>query len=103
VDDTDEAALEASREWKPSLAGELDTDDIHELAAIESRADDVSDRTFSTAGLISADPGSHVRKLRLIGELGATAIVLVNASGRVPEEMIRLDGESVLPELRDDG
>jgi hypothetical protein len=35
-----------------------------------------------------------------MGELGATAIVLVNASGRVPEAMIRLYGESVLPELR---
>ena len=35
-----------------------------------------------------------------MGELGASAIVVVNASGRVPESMIRLYGEQVLPALR---
>lgn len=102
VDESDEAALEASREWKPSLDGQLYTDDIHTTADIERRGDDVSDRAFTTANLVSADPDAHVRKLRLMGELGATAIVLVNASGRAPEDMIRLYGEHVLPELRGD-
>ncbi len=103
VDESDDAALEASREWKPSLADELYTDDIHEPADIEEHGGDVSDRTFTTSNLVSADPDAHVRKLRLIGELGATAVVVVNASGRVPEDMIRLYGQHVLPELRSDG
>lgn len=100
VDDTDEAALEASREWKASLAGELYTDDIADPAVIETYADDVSDRVFTTSNMVSADPDSHVRKLRLISQLGATAIVIVNASGGDPESMIRLYGDRVLPELR---
>lgn len=102
VDDSDDAALEASREWKASLPGELYTDDIHEPADIEDRANDVSDRLFTASNMVSADPDSHVRKLRLMGELGASAIVVVNASGRVPESMIRLYGEHVLPALRGD-
>lgn len=101
VDESDEAALEASREWKASLPGELYTDDIHEPADIEKKGEEVSDRTFTTANLVSADPDSHLRKLKLLGELGASVIVVVNASGRDPEAMIRLYGEHVLPELRD--
>ncbi len=100
VDETDEAALEASREWKATLPPELYTEDIHDPAEVERKADDVSDRTFTRANLVSADPDAHVRKLKLMGELGASAIVIVNASGRVPESMIRMYGEAVLPALR---
>ncbi len=97
---TDEEALASSREWKATLPGELYTDDIHEPREIQARGDDVSDRRFTTANLVSADPDSHVRKLRLMRELGATAIVLVNASGADPARMIDLYGSSVLPRLR---
>lgn len=98
---TDEEALEASREWKPSLDQGLYTDDIHEPAEIQSRGDEVSDRSFRTGSLISADPDTHVSKLGLMKQLGATAIVLVNASGHDPEAMIRLYGDEVLPRMRD--
>jgi coenzyme F420-dependent glucose-6-phosphate dehydrogenase len=101
VDESDEAALESSREWKATLPGELYTDDIHDPAEVERQADDVSDRTFTTANLVSADADAHVRKLKLMGEVGASAIVVVNASGRVPEAMIRMYGQEVLPALRD--
>lgn len=101
VDESDEAALESSREWKATLPGELYTDDIHDPAEVERKADDVSDRTFTTANLVSADADAHVRKLKLMGEVGASAIVVVNASGRVPEAMIRMYGQEVLPALRD--
>jgi hypothetical protein len=50
---------------------------------------------------VSADPGSHVTKLKLLGELGATGVVVVNASGADPEGLIRLYGTEVLPRLRD--
>jgi coenzyme F420-dependent glucose-6-phosphate dehydrogenase len=99
---TDEAALESSREWKASLPSELYVDDIPDPAAIEQLGEDVSDTLFTTANLVSADPDSHVRKLRLMAELGATAIVLVNASGDDPAAMISLYGKEVLPRLRAD-
>ena len=101
MNESDEAALESSREWKATLPGELYTDDIHDPAEVERKADDVSDRTFTTANLVSADADAHVRKLKLMGEVGASAIVVVNASGRVPEAMIRMYGQEVLPALRD--
>jgi coenzyme F420-dependent glucose-6-phosphate dehydrogenase len=97
---TDEAALEGSREWKASLADELYTDDVHVPADIQARGADVSDRAFTTANLVSADPDAHVTKLTLMRQLGATAIVLVNASGADPTAMIDLYGASVLPRLR---
>lgn len=97
----DDAALEGSREWKPSLLDELYTDDIHEPADIQARGGEVSDRQFSTANLVSADPDSHVRKLKLMRELGATAIVLVNASGADPLGMIDMYGRDVLPRMRE--
>lgn len=100
---TDEEALASSREWKASLPGELYTDDIHEPRDIQARGEGVSDRRFTTANLVSADPDSHVRKLTLMRELGATAIVLVNASGADPARMIDLYGSSVLPRLRGEG
>ena len=100
---TDDEALESSREWKASLPGELYTDDIHEPREIHAKGEGVSDRQFTTANLVSADPDSHVRKLKLMKELGATAIVLVNASGADPTRMIDLYGSSVLPRLRDEG
>lgn len=98
---TDEEALVSSREWKASMPAELYTDDIHEPREIQAKGDGVSDRQFTTANLVSADPDSHVLKLKLMRELGATAIVLVNASGADPAQMIDLYGTSVLPRLRD--
>ena len=97
---TDEEALEGAREWKPSLVQALYTDDIHTTSDIQSRGDEVSDGAFTRANLVSADPESHVAKLGLLSELGATAIVVVNASGADPEGMIRLYGSEVLPRLR---
>lgn len=98
---SDDEALEASREWKPSLLGELYTDDIHEPADIQAKGDEMSDRQFRAANLVSADPDSHVRKLKLMRELGATAIVMVNASGADPMGLIEMYGREVLPRLRD--
>jgi coenzyme F420-dependent glucose-6-phosphate dehydrogenase len=57
---------------------------------------------FKAMGLISADPDAHVRKLKAIRELGATAIVVMNISGADPVGMLRTYGEHVLPQLRED-
>jgi coenzyme F420-dependent glucose-6-phosphate dehydrogenase len=52
-------------------------------------------------GLISSDPDAHVRKIKAMRQLGATAIVVMNISGRDPLGMLRTYGREVLPKLRD--
>jgi coenzyme F420-dependent glucose-6-phosphate dehydrogenase len=96
----DEAAFDGAREWKPTLVDENYTHDIHDPAAVQATADEVSDLKFKTMGLISSDPKTHVRKLKAIRELGATAVVVMNISGSDPHGMLRVYGEQVLPELR---
>ena len=97
----DDAALAGSREWKPALVQELYTDDIHTTDDIQAKGEDVSDGQFSRANLVSANPDTHVAKLKLLRELGATGVVVVNASGADPEGLIRLYGSEVLPRLRE--
>jgi coenzyme F420-dependent glucose-6-phosphate dehydrogenase len=97
---SDDEAFEAAREWKATLVDEHYTDDVHDPAVIARNGDGVPDRTFRTMGLVSADPASHVRKLKAIRELGATAVVVMDVAGRDPVGMLRGYGESVLPELR---
>jgi hypothetical protein len=64
-------------------------------------ADEVSDTTLKAMAIVSADPHDHVRKIRLIEKMGATAVVVMNTSGPNALGMIRAYGEHVLPELRD--
>ncbi len=99
--DSDEEALDGSREWKASLDDRLYTDPIWDPAEIERVGEEVSDDKFTTANLVSADAGSHTRKLGVMRGLGATAVVLVNAAGADPDGLIRFYGEQVLPALRD--
>jgi coenzyme F420-dependent glucose-6-phosphate dehydrogenase len=99
--DSDDAALEASREWKATLVEEHFTDDVHDTATIRSNGENVSDRLFQTMGIVSSDPKTHARKLKAIEQLGATAIVVMNVSGADPLGMLRTYGQHVLPELRD--
>jgi hypothetical protein len=94
-------ALRGSREWKASLDDRLYTDAIWDPAEIERVGDEVSDDAFTTANLVSIEAGSHTRKLGRMRQLGATAVVLVNAAGADPEGLIRFYGEEVLPALRD--
>ncbi len=98
--ETDAAAFEGAREWKGTLVDEHYTDAIHDPAEIEAKGDEVSDAKFKAMAIVSADPGTHARKLKLIRELGATAIVVMNVSGADPHGTIRTYGERVLPELR---
>lgn len=76
-------------------------DDIHDPATIQRNGrSDVSDTKFKAMGLFSSDPKDHVRKIKALRELGATAIVLMNVSGTNPQGTLRTYGESVLPALR---
>jgi coenzyme F420-dependent glucose-6-phosphate dehydrogenase len=96
----DETALESSREWKGTLVDENYTEPISDPAEVGTRGAEVSDLTFTTMGLISADPDTHVRKIKAMQQLGATAIVVMNISGSDPVGMIRTYGRDVLPKLR---
>jgi coenzyme F420-dependent glucose-6-phosphate dehydrogenase len=97
----DDAALESSREWKGTLVDEHYTDPIYDPAEVGANgSSQVSDMKFKTMGLISADPDQHVRKIKAMQQLGATAIVIMNVSGKDPLGMLRTYGEHVLPQLR---
>jgi hypothetical protein len=44
----------------------------------------------------------HVRKIKAMEQLGATAVVVMNVSGSAPDGTLRMYGEHVLPQLRDE-
>jgi coenzyme F420-dependent glucose-6-phosphate dehydrogenase len=98
--DSDELALESSREWKGTLADESYADDVSDPAEVGQLGEDISDRKYKAMAILSADPAVHVRQLKAMRAMGATAIVVMNVSGADPLGTLRLYGEHVLPELR---
>ena len=96
-----DAALDGAREWKGTLVEENYTDPVYDPAVVGALGNDVSDTKFRAMGLISSDPGAHVRKIKAMQQLGATAVVIMNISGRDPIGMVRTYGRDVLPQLRE--
>jgi coenzyme F420-dependent glucose-6-phosphate dehydrogenase len=96
----DDTALTAAREWKGTLVDENYTDAISTPADVGDLGEKVSDLKFKTMGLISSDPDKHVRQIKAMQQMGATAIVIMNISGADPLGMLRVYGEHVLPQLR---
>jgi coenzyme F420-dependent glucose-6-phosphate dehydrogenase len=99
--ETDDAALANAREWKGTLVDEHYTDAIPDPAEIGRNGAEVSDKEFEAHAILSADPATHVKKIRAMEKLGATAICVMNVSGNDPLGMLRMYGEDVLPVLRD--
>jgi coenzyme F420-dependent glucose-6-phosphate dehydrogenase len=100
--ETDEAALEGSREWKGTLVDEHYTDPIADPAEIgRNGQEQVEDEELESSAIVSADPDTHAKKLRALEKLGATAVCVMNCSGADPHGLLRVYGESVLPSLRD--
>jgi coenzyme F420-dependent glucose-6-phosphate dehydrogenase len=97
----DDAAFESAAEWKGTLVDENYTDPISDPAEVAAKGSQVSDTVFKTMGLISSDPSTHVRKIKAMQQLGATAIVIMNISGQDPLGLVRVYGEEVLPQLRE--
>jgi coenzyme F420-dependent glucose-6-phosphate dehydrogenase len=97
---TDEDALAASREWKGTLVDEHYLDPIADPAEIGRNGEELSDSTFESKSIVSADPEQHVKKLRMLEKLGASTVVVMNVSAADPEGALRMYGEQVLPELR---
>jgi coenzyme F420-dependent glucose-6-phosphate dehydrogenase len=98
--ETDEAALEGSREWKGTLVDEHYTDAIADPAEIGRNGAEVPDAKFEAMAIVSSDPDTHVKKLRLLERMGATAVCVMNCSGADPLGTIRTYGQHVLPALR---
>jgi coenzyme F420-dependent glucose-6-phosphate dehydrogenase len=73
---------------------------IWEPGTIQANGREVSDAKFKAMGIVSSDPAAHVRKIKAMQQLGATAIVLINTSGADPLGALRVYGEQVLPQLR---
>ena len=96
----DEQALESAREWKATLVDEHYTEPISDPAEIQRNGREISDTVFKASAIIGSDPRSHVRRIKAIKAMGATAIVLMNISGADPRGTLRVYGERVLPELR---
>jgi coenzyme F420-dependent glucose-6-phosphate dehydrogenase len=99
----DDQALESAREWKATLVDEHYTDPIWDPAEIQRNGREVSDTLFKAGAIIGSDPRSHVRKIKAIQAMGATAVVLMNVSAADPCGALRVYGEHVLPELRNRG
>jgi coenzyme F420-dependent glucose-6-phosphate dehydrogenase len=97
----DEEALESSREWKATLADEPYAEDVADPAEVGELGQSITDRKYKMMAIVSADPGAHLRKIKAIQAMGATAVVVMNVSGADPAGMLRLYGEHVLPALRE--
>jgi coenzyme F420-dependent glucose-6-phosphate dehydrogenase len=96
----DDQALDSAKEWKATLVDEHYTEPIYDPAEIQSNGREVSDAMFKASAIIDSDPQSHVRRIKAIQAMGATAIVLMNISGADPRGTLRIYGEQVLPQLR---
>jgi coenzyme F420-dependent glucose-6-phosphate dehydrogenase len=100
--ETDEQALEAARKWKGSQPDETYRDDIHVPQQVYERGErETTDEEFVSSAIIGADPAMHADRLRELGELGPSVVVLQNNSGADPMGAIRVYGEAVLPRLRE--
>jgi len=60
----------------------------------------VSDCKYKMMAVLSADPGTHVRQVKAMQAMGATAVVVMKSPGADALGTMRLYGEHVLPQLR---
>jgi coenzyme F420-dependent glucose-6-phosphate dehydrogenase len=96
----DDLALESSREWKSTLPDEPYAEDLSDPAEIGALGESIHDRKYRMMAIVSSDPGTHVRRIKAMKAMWATAIVVMNVSGADPVGTLRMYGEHVLPALR---
>jgi len=97
----DEAAFEGARVWKSAQVPEYFTEDWHEPRRMYEHAEEtISDEDFREAFIIATDPAEHAERIRELEKLGATIMVLQNASGADPDAAIETYRDEVLPALR---
>jgi coenzyme F420-dependent glucose-6-phosphate dehydrogenase len=97
----DDRALEAAREWKGTMVDRHYTEDVADPGQIHRNGEDeVPDELFTKQVICSSDPGTHVKRIKAIEQLGADVMCLMNVSGADPHAALRVYGEKVLPQLR---
>lgn len=82
------------------MADEPYAEDVSDPAEVGEIGEGVTDRKYKMMAIVSADPTRHVRRLKAIRGMGATAVAVMNVSGADPLGMIRMYRDRVLPELR---
>ncbi len=65
--DSDDLALESSREWKATLRDESYAEDVSDPAKVGVLGEGVPDRKYKAMAIVSADPGRHVSRRRRCG------------------------------------
>ena len=100
--DDEQRAIAGARHWKPTQLPEVYRDAIPDPADMQRRADEqMTDEEFAHEGfLVGADAAEHVRRLREIRDVGATAVCLQLIGRADPMGSIRRYGAEVLAELR---
>jgi len=100
--ESDEAALEGARRWKPTQMPEVYRDDISDPEEMQRLAgEQVSDEQFAEEGfLVGADLEEKVERIREMEQAGATVLSLQLIGQADPLGTIRAYGERVLPALR---
>jgi coenzyme F420-dependent glucose-6-phosphate dehydrogenase len=82
---------------KATLADEPYAEDVADPAQVGEIGEGLSDRKYKMMAIVSADPGAHVRQIKAMQAMGATAVVVMNVSGADPQGTLRLYGEHVCP------
>ena len=102
--ESDEAALEGARRWKPTQMEEVYRDDLSDPEEMQRLADEqVSDEQFAEEGfLVGADLEEKVERIRQMEEAGATVVSLQLIGQADPLGTIRTYGEHMQPALRDE-
>lgn len=100
--DSEQAALDGARRWKPTQMPELYLEDIHDPADMQRRAaEEVTDEQFAKEGfIVGSDPQEFVARLREMQDLGPSVICCQLIGQADPMGSIRTMGEKVLPALR---
>jgi len=97
----DDKAREAAREWKGTMVDRHYTDEVTDPAEIYRNGEsEVPDEEFTKQVICSADPSTHVQRIKTIEKLGADVVALMNVSSADPHAALRVYGDKVLPELR---
>jgi len=99
--ESDEAALDGAREWKGTLVDEHYTDAIADPAEIGRNGESIGDQVFEAQAIVSSDPETHVKRIRMLEKLGATSVCVMNVSGADALGALATYGREVLPALRD--
>jgi coenzyme F420-dependent glucose-6-phosphate dehydrogenase len=100
--ESEEAAIDGARRWKPTQLPEVYLEDIHDPAEMQRIAEEkVSDEQFAKHGfMVGSEPDEFAERLRELQRLGPSTICLQLIGQADPLGSIRVMGEKVLPVLR---